>query len=300
MRQRTITAVFFAAAMIGGVYGGPYTFFLLFLLVVIGSLYELMALLTPIHDAYPKVRLVWGLLVGAVPFVLYGSSILFHWPIALTPAVGGLPLNAEEIVRQAPELSLLLRVVVLEIVLLFSLLLLELYLQAERPFALFGHYLLGLFYIGIPLTLLIQVAYWTGEYGPHRVFGLLWLVWTNDTAAYLVGSQIGRNKLFPRISPNKTWEGTLAGIICTLLMAWGLSYLISEYSTAQWIGVGLVAALFGTLGDLVESMLKRSLGVKDSGNLFPGHGGFLDRFDAFLLVVPFAWAVLMMLKYLLP
>lgn len=294
MRQRAITAVFFAAAMIGGVYGGPLTFFLLFLVVAVGSLWELMSLLTPHDDPHRALRCRVGIIVGALPFALYGSSILFHWPLAVVPT-GGFSLAPAAIAEQSATISLLLQVAVAELLLLFGLLLLELYLHAERPFPNVGNYLLGLLYVGMPLTLLIQIAYWTGDYGPHRVFGLMWLVWTNDTAAYLIGSQVGKNKLFPRISPKKTWEGTIAGAVCTLLMAWGLSYLIQEYSLQQWLAMALVAAIMGTLGDLVESMLKRSVGVKDSGSLFPGHGGFLDRFDAFLFVQPFAWAALLLL-----
>lgn len=294
MRQRAITAVFFATAMIGGVYGGPLTFFLLFLVVAIGSLWELMALLTPADDPRLALRRWVGIAVGALPFALYGSSILFHWPLAVTPAAG-FSLSPAAIAEQSHTVSLLLHVALAELLLLFGLLLLELYLHAERPFPNVGNYLLGLLYVGLPLTLLIQIAYWTGDYGPHRVFGIMWLVWTNDTAAYLIGSQIGRNKLFPRISPKKTWEGTAAGAVCSLLMAWALSYLIREYSLQQWLAMALVAAVMGTLGDLVESMLKRSVGVKDSGSLFPGHGGFLDRFDAFLFVQPFAWAALLLL-----
>ncbi len=114
--------------------------------------------------------------------------------------------------------------------------------------------------------------------------------------AYFVGSQLGRRKLFERISPKKTWEGTIGGGLCTVLIAWGLSFLIDDFTVTQWIALGAVAAVFGTLGDLVESMLKRSVGVKDSGNLLPGHGGLLDRFDAFIFALPFYWLTLMLLK----
>ncbi len=137
--------------------------------------------------------------------------------------------------------------------------------------------------------------FFSGEtYSPWRVFGLLGLVWTNDTMAYFVGSQLGKRKLFERISPKKTWEGFIGGGLCTVLMAWGVSHYVPEFTQMQWIMLAVVAAVFGTLGDLVESMLKRSLNIKDSGKLLPGHGGLLDRFDAFLLAIPFYWLVLIL------
>lgn len=173
----------------------------------------------------------------------------------------------------------------------------ELFFAHARPFEQIGHYLTGLFYVGIPYALLMELAFLDGSYGPHRVFGILWLVWTNDVAAYLIGSQIGKTRLFERISPKKTWEGSAAGILFTLLMAWICAQYITEYTLAEWLAVGLAAAIFGSLGDLVESMLKRSVGIKDSGNLFPGHGGFLDRFDAFQFTIPFAWLFIMIFRH---
>lgn len=172
---------------------------------------------------------------------------------------------------------------------------LELFQKRQAPGHFISSYLLGIFYISLPVCLLFWVASGPDAiYKPNRVFGLLWLVWTNDTLAYLVGSQIGKHKLFERISPKKTWEGTIGGVVGTILMAWGLSHYVTDFSPEQWLALGIVVSIFGTLGDLVESMLKRSAGIKDSGNLFPGHGGFLDRFDAFLFMLPFAWLTLML------
>ena len=136
------------------------------------------------------------------------------------------------------------------------------------------------------------------EYSPHRVWGLLWLVWTNDSFAYIIGSRIGKTKLFERISPNKTWEGTIGGAIGAIIMAWVLSLYFSDFTMVEWVSLALVAAIFGTMGDLVESMMKRSLGVKDSGSLLPGHGGMLDRFDAFIFAIPFYFIVLGILSML--
>ncbi|MBL0246373.1 MAG: phosphatidate cytidylyltransferase [Sphingobacteriales bacterium] len=117
------------------------------------------------------------------------------------------------------------------------------------------------------------------------------LVWSNDTAAYLSGRAFGRHKLFERISPKKTWEGTIGGGLFTLFVGWLLSILF-RFSLTTWLGIAALAVLCGTWGDLIESLLKRSLGVKDSGSLLPGHGGVLDRFDALLFVLPFVFAFL--------
>jgi phosphatidate cytidylyltransferase len=122
---------------------------------------------------------------------------------------------------------------------------------------------------------------------PLSVFVFLWV---NDTGAYCVGSLLGRHKLFPRISPGKSWEGSIGGAIFVLAAAWAIStYLDGEMLTLwAWLGLGLVVVIFGTWGDLVESLFKRTLGIKDSGNILPGHGGMLDRFDSSLLAIPAA------------
>jgi phosphatidate cytidylyltransferase len=124
------------------------------------------------------------------------------------------------------------------------------------------------------------------------MLGFLLILWLNDTGAYLIGSWIGKHKLFERISPKKTWEGSMGGAFMALLTSWGMALLVKGIPLWQWISIGLIIVIFGTLGDLVESMLKRSLGIKDSGTILPGHGGILDRFDALLLAVPFVFVFL--------
>ena len=171
------------------------------------------------------------------------------------------------------------------------LLVIELYLKSQNPFENVGKFALGLFYIAIPLSLLSSIVF-IPDYQPNKFMGILLLIWSNDTFAYLVGSKIGKNKLFPRISPGKTWEGTFGGGICTLFVAVGLSYLFGGWGMIDWIIIGLICSAFGTIGDLVESMLKRSKGIKDSGNMMPGHGGALDRFDAFIFVLPYIYVYL--------
>ena len=125
------------------------------------------------------------------------------------------------------------------------------------------------------------------------IFGVLLLIWSNDTGAYLVGSQLGRHKLMPRISPKKTWEGFVGGVIIAQLIGWAISTYIKDFSLQDWLIIAGITSVFGTMGDLVESMLKRSFDVKDSGSLLPGHGGFLDRFDAFIFLLPFVAAYML-------
>jgi len=177
--------------------------------------------------------------------------------------------------------------------LFFLVFLYELYAAAKTPYQNIAFIGLGLIYIGIPFAMLAYFAIDGSNYYGHTVFGLLLLTWMNDTAAYFVGSKFGKHPLFPRISPKKTWEGSIGGVVGALLLGILLSYIIEEQTIIEWMVLAVIVAIFGSLGDLVESMLKRSKGIKDSGTLLPGHGGFLDRFDAFIFLLPFAMTYLL-------
>ena len=171
----------------------------------------------------------------------------------------------------------------------------ELYLKQEDPIHDWAYTMLSQMYIALPFSLLNVLAFTAAPNGqvsfntllPLSVFVFLWV---NDTGAYCVGSLMGKHKLFPRISPGKSWEGSIGGAVFVLAAAW----VISEYLSGgllnlwQWMGLGLVVVIFGTWGDLVESLFKRTLGIKDSGSILPGHGGMLDRFDSSLLAIPAA------------
>ena len=136
---------------------------------------------------------------------------------------------------------------------------------------------------------------------PLSVFIFLW---ANDTGAYCFGSLFGKHKLFPRISPAKSWEGSIGGAIVVLVAAWILGIVdrnmgnMSGLTSVQWLGLGLVVVVFGTWGDLVESLFKRTLGIKDSGSILPGHGGMLDRFDSSLMAMPAAVLYIYSLSFL--
>ncbi|KUG06062.1 phosphatidate cytidylyltransferase [Solirubrum puertoriconensis] len=158
--------------------------------------------------------------------------------------------------------------------------------QEHQPFANLGVAMGGLFYVSLPMSLLCLIGFTEEGYDYRRIFGLLFLVWAADTGAYIAGKSFGKHKLAPSISPGKTWEGWLGGTLLTLAVGWGLGYLLPDMPLAHRLVAAAVVAVFGVLGDLAESMLKRSVGVKDSGRILPGHGGLLDRFDAFLFIVP--------------
>lgn len=282
MKQRTITAVVFAMAMLGGVFGGATTFFILFALITAGSLWEFMGLLFAAEGNHLRLRKVLGTVLGVLPFLMLGSFVL------------GL-MNADSETLYAWNAVFIIMPFAF-LALVFLLFILELFLHSERPFANIGHFLLGLVYVGLPFALLAYISIGPDDqYAPLRVFGLLLLTWANDTMAYLVGSRIGKRPFFSRISPKKTWEGTLGGIAFTFFAGWLLAQWIGDFTFPEWMLLAGCVAVFGTLGDLVESMLKRSIHIKDSGSLLPGHGGLLDRFDSFIFVLPFAWLALMIL-----
>lgn len=167
-------------------------------------------------------------------------------------------------------------------------LIVELYLHRENPlFSMASSFFIQL-YIGVPLALMGATAFFTL---PKVILLVFIFLWINDTGAYLVGSFIGRHKLFERISPKKSWEGFFGGLAFNLIAATAFCYCSSTFmglhgSIVQWLVLALVVTVFGTWGDLIESLIKRYLHVKDSGNLIPGHGGILDRIDSFLLAMP--------------
>ncbi len=160
----------------------------------------------------------------------------------------------------------------------------------------------GQIYITMPLSLLMFLSYTdtvrdSGNYNWLPVLALFVFIWVNDTAAYFFGSLIGKRKLLEHVSPKKSVEGFIAGIIFTVLASLLFAQLYPAYSTLVWIGFAIVVSLFGTVGDLFESLIKRTFGVKDSGNLIPGHGGILDRIDSLLIAAPAALLYLNIIYY---
>lgn len=190
------------------------------------------------------------------------------------------------------------RFLVAAIPLIILMFILELYRKAALPLMNIALTILGLLYVVVPFILLsfsanIQVN-GKMEYLPKLILGYLVILWMFDTGAYLTGSWLGRTKFFERVSPKKTWEGIIGGAIIGFLFAWLMSLWIHNIRLTDWIILGGITMFFGAFGDLVESLFKRSLNIKDSGSLLPGHGGMLDRFDAVLLSAP---VVYLYLKY---
>lgn len=175
----------------------------------------------------------------------------------------------------------------------------ELYLKQDDPVNDWAYTMMSQLHIALPFSLLNVLAFRAAGsdiiYTWHIPLSVFVFLWINDTGAYLCGSLLGRHKLFPRISPGKSWEGSIGGgilVVAIAVLGW---YFMEQYglndlqlSAVEWAGLGLVIVVFGTWGDLVESLFKRTLGIKDSGNILPGHGGMLDRFDSSLLAIPAA------------
>ena len=172
-----------------------------------------------------------------------------------------------------------------------------LYTKKEQLFTTTQKFLIGLFYIGGGCIFLTMIPYKDNAFAKYLIMGIFILIWVNDSFAYLVGKSIGKTKLFPAVSPKKTWEGTIGGFVFTL----GAAYIMARYepivNPVQWMILAGVIVITGSLGDLIESKLKRGAGVKDSGAILPGHGGMLDRLDSLVFAAPFAYLTLMIFTY---
>jgi len=278
LKIRTLSAVIFATLMLGGILWNQWSFFILFTVVQIGCLFEFQKLMRIIVPEYATINKVhqWGTLcLGIFIMIAYSfQSIAFrglsiaqycHYAfIAMTVII----LSADLVTKKINYKTILVSAA-------------------------------GLIYISLGLALLfplrdIMSHSFVGDIGYTIPLVLVVSIWINDSAAYLVGSLIGRRPL-SRISPNKTWEGTIAGIIISILL---VTKLLGQYiplNEKVIFLISVVACIAGTLGDLVESKLKRWAHVKDSGSMMPGHGGFLDRFDSILLATPFVWLFIKLL-----
>ena len=175
----------------------------------------------------------------------------------------------------------------------------ELYLKQEDPVNDWAYTMMSQLYIALPFSMINVLAFRSAgsdiAYTYLIPLSVFFFLWVNDAGAYICGSLLGKHKLFPRISPGKSWEGSIGGGILVMIVAVIIWHLSEQYdvndlqlSALQWAGLGLVVVVFGTWGDLVESLFKRTLGIKDSGNILPGHGGMLDRFDSTLMAFPAA------------
>ena len=263
LAQQFITGFFGVSIMVGCILWNAVSFSLLMLFISIISLNEFYSLSA---KSGVKPQKYLGLLVGI--FVFTGVSVFNNFVLN-----GNINLQ------------------LLFIPLVFTIFIAELYRKTETPFNNIAWTLLGILYIPLSLALFtwVSVTDVFSGYKPHIILGYLIILWSGDTAAYFVGVNLGKRKLFERHSPKKTWEGSIGGAVTSLLVAFLISKYFTELSLLQWMGVAAIIIVASTLGDLVESMFKRSIALKDSGSILPGHGGFLDRFDGVFISAPFVF-----------
>jgi phosphatidate cytidylyltransferase len=265
--RRTLTAVWIVIFVLGGFLLHPVSFFLTGLLIIGATQYEYYVM---IQQTGIRPQFAGGIVTG-----------LALYTVCTLVAAGLIPANS----------------FLYLIPLIFIIMVVELFRKEEKPFDSIAHTLLAIIYIAIPFSLFPFAAFSrTGLdsllphegiiFSPGIVVGFFLLLWANDTGAYLTGVTIGRHRLMERISPKKSWEGFFGGLVLSVFGAWLLSGWFGVIDSAGWMIAAVLVSVSGTFGDLIESMLKRSIGVKDSGSVMPGHGGFLDRFDSALLSFP--------------
>lgn len=269
LTQRLITGILGAAGIIAGVCIGEWTYFTIFFIICLFSLLEFYKLIGLDGLAPQK---AFGTLCGVLIFTL---SFLIE---------GRIPIQGKVIPDQF---------YILIFPLISCIYMIKLYKKFERkPFTNIAFTFLGLFYVAVPFALLNAVVFDEGGYNYEIILGSLLILWASDTGAYFAGTRFGKRKLFARISPKKSWEGFVGGALLALVFVTGLSFFLHSLSVQQWFIVGIIIIVGGTFGDLIESLLKRSIEIKDSGDSLPGHGGFLDRFDGLLISAPFITAYL--------
>ncbi|WP_430814175.1 phosphatidate cytidylyltransferase [Carboxylicivirga sp. RSCT41] len=259
--QRTLTGILFVGAVAGSIFVHPIAFFLVCIVVAVIGMLELGRLL---ERKYGKLNIFAALLLGitfqVLVFLDTQGYIERSWYVVLMPLVW-LPFVY------------------------------ELFKGGENPFQRIALTLLLPVYVALPLSFLFLTGCINGTFQAAILLGFFILVWCNDSGAYVVGVTIGKHKLYERISPKKTWEGFIGGVVFTIIAGIVIYSITKIASLPVWIAAALIVSVFGTIGDLVESMLKRNVDIKDSGSILPGHGGVLDRFDAVLFAAPMIFAL---------
>ena len=274
--QRAITGVIFVAVLVGCILGGPISFTILFALISALTINEFGNIVNRME--HMRMNKPISILAGLFLFLCFGY-------------IGVVP-GANEIF--IPYLFLILYLFIS-----------ELYKKQPNPLNNWAYAMMSQIYIALSFALLNVLAYHSSatesvsQYNPILPLSIFIFNWVNDTGAYCTGILFGKHRLFERISPKKSWEGSIGGAVFSIIAAIVLAHFFTFLSTGVWIGLGLTVVVFGTWGDLTESLMKRTLGIKDSGNILPGHGGMLDRFDSTLMAVPAAVVYLYLVELIL-
>jgi phosphatidate cytidylyltransferase len=258
LTQRIITGLLGAAGIIAGVCYSEWTYLLIFFIICFFSLLEFYKL-AGLDGLLPQKTFgtICGIFIFLVSFFVERQDIPSRFYLLIFPLISFVYL-------------------------------IKLYKKFERkPFTNIAITFLGIFYVAVPISLLNVAVFEEGTYNFEIIFGCLFILWASDTGAYFAGTFFGKRKLFERISPKKSWEGFFGGALLALIFAVGVARFFHSLDLSQWIIVGIIIIVGGTFGDLVESLLKRSIEIKDSGTALPGHGGFLDRFDGLFISAPF-------------
>ena len=264
--QRAVTGVLFVIVLVGCILYSPLSFGILFTRISVLSVHEFAQLVSKSSEV--SINKTITALGGAYLFLALMS-------FCTQQSVGARVF--------LPYLGLLLYMMIT-----------ELYLKKKNPTGNWAYSMLSQLYVALPFALLNVLAFQnspeTGSvtYNPILPLSIFVFIWLSDTGAYCVGSLIGKHRLFERISPKKSWEGSIGGGIFSIASSLGFAHFFPFMPGWQWVGLAIVVVIFGTWGDLTESLMKRQLGIKDSGNILPGHGGMLDRFDSALMAIPAA------------
>ncbi|WP_221657123.1 phosphatidate cytidylyltransferase [Bacteroides salyersiae] len=273
--QRAITGILFVGVLVGCILYDPWTFSALFVVISALTIRE------------------FGHLINQVEGVSINKNITMLAGVYLYMAVMAFCTNLSGSKIFLPYLLLIMYLMIS-----------ELYLKKENPVMNWAYSMLSQLYIALPFAMLNVLSFHTSpmdtsvSYNPILPLSVFVFIWLSDTGAYCVGSLIGKHRLFERISPKKSWEGSIGGGIVAI----GSSFIFAHYfpimNMAEWAGLALIVVIFGTWGDLTESLLKRQLHIKDSGAILPGHGGMLDRFDSALMAIPAAVVYLYALTWI--
>jgi phosphatidate cytidylyltransferase len=253
--------------MIGAILWNVHAFWILSCIIVIAGMIEFFNMTIPKGH---KLQKIISIFIGLSGLLIIHVNNFFNDSYIILPCID---------------------ILVILVVCLFTVIpIVELYKKSEKPVHNISLLILPILYVAVPFVLMNIFKGGDEFVGKLYILAFFILIWTNDVGAYCFGilfGQHGRHKLFPRISPKKTWEGFIGGIITTVIAGILISKLMfDDKNMHHWIIIAVIASVFGTFGDLAESMMKRSAGLKDSGKIMPGHGGILDRFDAVLLSFP--------------